>query len=239
MKKVKSIGTKVMSVGLAASVLLAPVGANNYCFAAKEINNEQAQQAEGNKSSGTDLGDLWFAIFTFLIVGTAYYGYNNPETVKKAAEVISGSSEEVWSFAKERAKELKKFFEANKGNFQEILGDLMTAVTSILCVGFYAIESVFKLIRTVGFKNTSAIAVTGYLGKKVYDLGKGAYNKVSGLFKSKKNEQENKDNKGKLQQTGNINVNNVNVNNLNVNNLDEDWLSKNRDKLKKALGMQN
>lgn len=247
MKKVKSIGKKVMSGGLAASLLLAPVSANK-CFAApKDAQQIMEEQKKANKVY-RDSKESNLILIALILIFAAYCGYNNPETVKKAAEVISGSVKGTCNFIGDKKEEITNFWTIYGDeitlegkwiveNIKNISYDIYFFI-KLLCESAYNIgESVYNILNTIGFKNTSAIAVTGYLGKKVYDLGKGAYNKVSGLFKSKKNEQENKDNKGKLKQTENINVNNVNVNNLNVNNLDEDWFNNHRDELKRALGL--
>ncbi len=83
MKKVKSIGKKVMSVGLAASLLLAPVGANNCCFAwAKD---SQAQKVNGENSKGKDTLELILegAVISSLAVlwGSGEFGEKISDTV--------------------------------------------------------------------------------------------------------------------------------------------------------------
>ncbi len=248
MKKVKLIGKKVMSVGLAASLLLAPVGANNCCFAAWG-KDSQAQKVKGeNEFEHEAEATVAFVSMLFLVGITATYFYNNQGDYEKILGVISESAKGAWNFIGDKKEAITNFWTVYGDeitlegkwiveNIKNIGYDIYFLI-KLLCESAYNIgESAYYILDTIGFKNVLSAIGGLYVTNKLWNGTKWVYNKVSGLFKSKKNEQENKDNKGKLKQTENINVNNVNVNNLNVNNLDEDWFNNHRDKLKKALGM--
>lgn len=256
MKKIKSIGKKVMSVGLAASLLLAPVSANK-CFAApKDAQQIMEEQKKANKVY-RDSKESNLILIALILIFAAYCGYNNPETVKKAAEVISGSVKGTCNFIGDKKEAITKFWTAHGDSIVKELGfvkafgvrtatDIGTFIKALLVLAKHLGEDVFELgdcvyriLERIGFKNVLSAVGGLYVTNKLCNVTKGVYNKVSGLFKSKKNEQE-KDNKEKTTNTVKIDVNvkeneNVKVKeNVSVN---VKWLNENGDKLKKALGL--
>lgn len=201
MKKVKSIGKKVMSVGLAVSLFLAPVGANK-CFAApKDAQQIMEEQKKANKVY-RDSKESNLILIALILIFAAYCGYNNPETVKKAAEVISGSVKGTCNFIGDKKEAITKFWTAHGDSIVKELGfvkdfgvrtatDIGTFIKALLVLAKHLGEDVFELgdcvyriLERIGFKNVLSAVGAGYVTKKLWDGTKWAYNKVTGWFKS-------------------------------------------------------
>ncbi len=163
MKKVKSIGKKVMSWGLAASLLLAPVGANNCCFA----DNEQAQQVNQGSSKVKD---------TLKKVGLAGVGVGSVYALSYVLLVIGAISGNDWCLK-------------NGAGFGIAIEDLFNFVNQgILNLCNDMGIDIYNILDTIGFKDVFSAMGVGYAAKKACDITKWGYNKVVGLFRNKTQE---------------------------------------------------
>lgn len=236
MKKVKSISKKVMSVGLAASLLLAPVGANNCCFAAREIAQQVNQGSSKVKDTlkKVELAGASIVIYAIIWLLLCNGAHDNYEGYSK---IFNENKEAITNFWTVHGDEItlegKWIVENIKNIGYGIYFFIMLLYENAYDIG----ESVYNVLDTIGFKNVLSAIGGLYVTNKLCNVTKWVCNKVAGWFKSEPKKPEKKDSKGKLEQTGNTDINNVNINNVNINNVDEDWINNNSDKLRKALGL--
>lgn len=164
MKKVKSIGKKVMSVGLAVSLLLVPVKANNCCFAmqANPVQEENLLKGTLKKIGLTGVGVAGiYGIFCVLgVIGAI----SDNRWCSNMGEYGCSTIEDLCSL-------IKQVFSS--------LGDILT--------------DAYNTLETIGFKNVFSAVGAWYVTKKLWNGTKWAYNKVTGWFSSKpKEENSNK-----------------------------------------------
>lgn len=163
MKKVKLIGKKFMSVGLAASLLLAAVSTNR-CAAVYVTSSQsnpqgssQQQQQSNNKSK------LWTVADTTLKIGgvllafapLAYYGYYNKECMDLVNYIFGSKGGEVLA---------------------EIFGEAVNTIDALgnaFCEGGKLLCSACKLVPAIGPIRFLVFYGGGSLALKVKELFNG------------------------------------------------------------------
>ncbi len=190
MKKVKSIGKKIMSVGLAASLLLAPVGANNCCFA----DNEQAQQVNQGSSKVKDtlkkagLAGAGIGIYVLIWLLLCNGAHDNYEGYSK---IFSENKEVITNFWAAHGDSIVKELGFVKAFGARTATDIGTFIKALLVLAKHLGEDVFeigdcvyRILERIGFKNVFSAIGAGYVTKKLWDGTKWACNKVADWFKS-------------------------------------------------------
>ncbi len=184
MKKVKSIGKKVMSGVLATSLLLTPVGANNYCFAApKDVQQIIEEQKKANKVYIDSKESKIFLTLLFLSVAIIYCD-QRPETFAPLCNSLKEGKEQITNFWAAHGDEITLEGKWIVENIKNIGYDIYFLI-KLLCESAYNIgESAYYILDTIGFKNVFSAIGAGYVTKKLWNGTKWACNKVADWFKS-------------------------------------------------------
>lgn len=198
MKKVNSIGKKLMAVGLSASLLMGSVGVN-FCFAnpnSEKIVTVSTETNEAKKDSKEfKVNGTVEKVAPNNKVSEKNKRSNFKENMKKALAVckwlmVSGflayagykNSKDIFAFC----KDFCNFLVENKETFKEILNGGFTALKGVGNAVKGVSNAVLQVAKFVAehpeaTKNTMAAVGT-------YHVGKGLYNKVKKWFSSDKSD---------------------------------------------------
>lgn len=211
MKKVKLIGKKVISVGLAASLLLVPVSTNR--CSAYPGNEDYQEVIQNTESESKAYKAVTTGVVLLLITGLAYYGYSNKDVIgtfieeneellskfisenkEAASNFISTNKKLISNFASKNKESITKFISENRKTISNAMSackkDIMGLMSTIINVG-KAVGSVgyagYDLVCSVcklawAFGPRNILSVFG--GVSIWNKGKGAYNKAKAWFKS-------------------------------------------------------